>query len=138
MMTRRELVTGGVLGFASGGARVMPAGAAEDRDTAAVLKDMLDEFRKQRTSCRTVECATIEQIRAQQRIFLKANNRYPDYIDVGVGPWEDVYDWHVRFGQQLNITRTPDGRYAMMFMFTNLVLRPEMLPGYVGLGYDKQ
>jgi hypothetical protein len=138
MVTRRELVTGGLLGFAPMGRSATSGGAAEDKDTAAVLRDILDEIRKQRTGCRAGECATIEQIRAQQRVFLKANNRYPDYLDVGVGAWEDVYDWHVRFAQQLNITRTPDGRYAMMFMFTNLVLRPEMSPTYIGLGSDRQ
>ena len=136
MMTRREVVTGGLVGFAGGRGSGIPA--AEDKDTAAVLRDILEEIRKQRTSCRAGDCTTIEQIRGQQRFFIKANNKYPDYIDVGIGPWEDVYDWHVRFAQPLNITRTPDGRYAMMFMFTNIVLRPEMLANYIGLGYDKQ
>lgn len=138
MMTRREMVTGGLLGFAPLRGSAAPAATPDDKDTAAVLHDILEEIRKQRTSCRAGDCATIEQVRAQQRVFLKGNNKYPDYIDVGIGPWEDVYDWHVRFGQQLNITRTADGRYAMMFMFTNLVLRPEMSPSYIGLGYDRQ
>jgi hypothetical protein len=137
-MTRRELVAAGVVGFAGRGGAGSSALGAEDKDTAGVLRDILDEIRKQRANCRAGECPTIEQIRGQQRVFLKANNRYPDYIDVGISAWEDVYDWHVRLGQPLNVTRTPDGRYAMMFMFTNLVLRPEMLTGYIGLGYDRQ
>jgi hypothetical protein len=34
------------------------------------------------------------------------------------------------------MTRLPDGRYAMSFMFTTLVLRPEVDANYVGPAFD--
>jgi hypothetical protein len=56
---------------------------------------------------------------------------------VGLSVWEDVYDWHVRVQQPLSVSRLTDGRYALAFMFTQLVLRHEMAANYVGPGYDK-
>ena len=49
-----------------------------------------------------------------------------------------VYDWHVRWQQPLTIGRLPDGLYAMAFMMTTLVLRPNMQANYLGPGYDSK
>ena len=49
----------------------------------------------------------------------------------------DLYDWHVKYQQPLNVTRQPDGRYLMQFMFSTLLLRPEQDSGYIGYPYDK-
>jgi hypothetical protein len=69
--------------------------------------------------------------------FMKGTNKWPDFIDVGPGPWFAMYDWHVRFALQPAVVRLPDNRYGLTFMFTTLVLRPEQTPSYVGLPYDK-
>jgi hypothetical protein len=49
----------------------------------------------------------------------------------------DVYDWHVKNRQQLVVTRGPDGRYWLQFMFTTLIMRGEQDPNYIGIPYDK-
>jgi hypothetical protein len=53
-----------------------------------------------------------------------------------VNVWDNLYDWHIRYQQPLNVARLPDGRYAMVFSFTTILLRPEHMPDYVGLPYD--
>ena len=58
-------------------------------------------------------------------------------IEVGLGVFMDLYDWHVKNRQQLVVQRAPDGRYWMQFMFTSLVLRPETEANYIGIPYDK-
>jgi len=78
----------------------------------------------------------IAQVREQQRIFMRTNYRYPEFIDIGIDVWDALHDWHVRFQQPLNVARMTDGRYVMSFSFTTLVLRPDMLPNYVGQAYD--
>jgi hypothetical protein len=42
----------------------------------------------------------------------------------------------VVFEQPLNVTRLGDGRYAMAFMFTTLLLRPEVAPNFVSYPFD--
>ena len=90
----------------------------------------------ERQSSPATVAASIGQIRQQQRTFIRANQKYPDYIEVGLSVWEDVYDWHVRYQQPINTTRLPDGRYILSFMFTNLILRPDQAFEFVGFGFD--
>jgi hypothetical protein len=35
------------------------------------------------------------------------------------------------------VTRAPDGRYWLQFMFTSMVLRQEVDPNHIGIPYDK-
>ena len=78
----------------------------------------------------------LARIREQQRLFLRANQKFPDYIEIGIAVWESVCDWHVRHLLPIQVTRTLDGRYAMTVMLTNLVLRPEQNETFVGFGFD--
>jgi len=78
----------------------------------------------------------LARIREQQRVFLRANQKFPDYIEIGVGVWESICDWHVRHLLPIQVTRTPDGRYSMAVMLTNLILRPEQAETFVGFGFD--
>lgn len=78
----------------------------------------------------------LARIREQQRIFLRANQKFPDYIEIGIGIWESVYDWHIRHHIPVTVTRTTDGRYAMTVALTLLVLRPEQTESYISFGYD--
>ena len=78
----------------------------------------------------------LARIRDQQRVYLRANQKFPDFIEIGIAVWEGVYDWHVRHHLPVNITRTPEGRYAMAVMLTTLVLRPEQPETFIGVGYD--
>jgi hypothetical protein len=78
----------------------------------------------------------LARIRDQQRIFLKANQKFPDFIEVGLNVWESVVDWHVRHQQPLSVSRIAEGRYIMAVGFTTLILRPELSDNYVGPGID--
>jgi hypothetical protein len=78
----------------------------------------------------------LARIRDQQRGFLKANQKYPDFIEVGISVWENVVDWHIRHQQPLSVSRSSEGRYIMAVGFTTLILRPELSDNYVGPGMD--
>jgi hypothetical protein len=78
----------------------------------------------------------LARIRDQQRTFLKANQKFPDFIEVGIGVWESVFDWHIRHQQPRSVSRSAEGRYIMSLGFTTLILRPELSENYVGPGMD--
>ena len=137
-MERRRLVSGGLLaGLAGAFGFPSPAvGAQQGRDegdqrTAAAV----DELRK--VVDRGLQVSPeLARIREQQRIFMRANQKFPDYLEIGIGVWENVYDWHVRHQRPVLVGRTTDGRYTMTVMETLLLLRPEQAESFVGFGFD--
>ena len=68
--------------------------------------------------------------------YLKTSGRFPEFCEIGVSIFMDVYDWHVRHQQQIQITRGQDQRMVLRFMFTQLILRWENAETYVGPAYD--
>jgi hypothetical protein len=140
-LTRRELLTNGVMGSTalgglSGGEP--PADAAEDRQINQTLKSLVEEVRHPKHSMYPGDVAHVGRLREQMLEFMKGTNKWPDFIDVGPNPWFAVYDWHIRFGLQPTVVRLPDNRYGLTFMFTTLVLRPEQTPSYVSMPYDRE
>ena len=140
MVGRRDVMGASLL---AGVASLMPPGAAAarqresaDGDVAKAIDNLREAIEHQGDACSLGPCGTIAQIRLQQRNFMKANRKFPDFIDAGIDAWEAVYDWHVKNRQAVNATRLPDGRYGIAFMFTTIVLREDQLPGFVGWGYD--
>ena len=140
MVERRDVIGGGLvagLAAAFGG----PAAAQtrrEPADDAPELKvaEAIDKLRE--SIAREIDSAEVAQIRAQQRTFLKANQKFPDYMDVGIDVWERMYDWHIRTRQPLNIVRTADGRYGMVVGVTTLLLLPQQVGAYISWGYDNR
>lgn len=143
MVPRRNVVGGSLLtGIV---ALMMPraAGAGEaeqsrddnDKLVAAAIDKLRQEFVRS-LECGPGPCSAIASIRMNQNNFLRANQKFPDFIDAGIDVWEAVYDWHVRHNQPINTTRLPDGRYGIAFMFTTVVLRPDNQPSYLSFGYD--
>ncbi len=138
MVERRDLLGGGLaagLAAAFGG----PAGEQARRDPAddsAELKvaDAIDKLRQ--SIERQHESPEVALIRSQQRTFLKANQKFPDFMDVGIDVWEHMHDWHVKTRQPLTIVRTNDGRYGMVFGVTTLMLQPQQVGSYISWGYD--
>ena len=133
-MERREVVGGGLLGLTAMLGTGAPAAAAQqrdDRETAAAVDRLRDSIEE-----RLDGFAELREIRLAQRTYLKANYKYPEFIEVGLTIWDRMYDWHVRNQVAPIIARRDDGRYTMAFMFTTLVLRPEMVDNYVGFGFD--
>jgi hypothetical protein len=139
MVERRDVIGGGLaagLAAAFGGG---DAAAQTRRDTSDASGDMktADAIDKLRESIEHQhDSPEISQIRAQQRTFLKANQKFPDYIDIGIDVWERMHDWHIRNHQPLTIVRTNDGRYGMVFSVTTLLLMPQQTGTYVSWGYD--
>lgn len=145
-MTRRTLFGGGLAAGLGAMAIAPPAAAAaqnagEERVVAAIreLRGTLEEGVAVERSMGDAERApwrAVARIREQQHVFLRASQKYPDFIEVGIQVWDGVYDWLVRTHQPIMVTRIADGRYTMGFAFTTLVLRPEQDANFVGFGFD--
>jgi hypothetical protein len=135
MIDRRSVINGGFLAglaaFQPGQQSRSSSASVDDGLTAKALSDLTGTI--QRGLDTSPELA---HIREQQRVFLRANQKFPDFIEIGITVWESVYDWHVRHQQPLTVARTAEGRYAMTVAFTTLILRPDFVDNYVGTGMD--
>lgn len=131
MLTRRDLIASGAVltNF-----RPEEAAAAQQGSEASAIQAVASAIRELRQPPGSGQVTTI---RDRQRAFLKQNQRYPDYIDVGMVVWERLIEWHMFYNQEMKISRGPDGRYLMEFMITHLVLRPEIPDLEIGLAYDR-
>jgi len=145
MMNRREMVTAGMLGTL-GTASMPELAAAQNPQSDAILKeglanledglegvkDAVDQLRGNSMNSGGVGLVKIELQR-----YLKTSGRFPEFCEIGVAIFMDVYDWHVRNQQQIQITRGQDQRMVIRFMFTQLILRWENAETYVGPAYDR-
>ena len=140
MVQRRDLVSGGlVAGLA---ATFMPStaeAAAPDDDSqasATAINRFRESFERQFDQVYAGKWRGVSRVRQQQRTWILATRKYPDFIEIGLDVWDNVYDWHVAYQQPLSVTRLADGRYAMTFMFTTLLLRSDQSPDFVGYAFD--
>jgi hypothetical protein len=155
MVTRREVMTSGALGALSAAvdgrtgvemAATEAAGSAVSQSpeliSAQALREIADDIAAVRRLMRdafigpTVAHGALVEIRRQFGIFLKSNQKYPDYCEIGPAIFTDLYDWHVRYQQPIEISRV-DNRTAIRFMFTWLILRPEQPDTFVGIPFDR-
>jgi len=138
MVERRNLVGGGLIAGITAMMAPEAEAAAQRGDNTEALSRAVDDLRQTIQSNYNNPWRVIAQVREQQRVWMRANFRYPDFIDIGIDVWEALYDWHVRFQQPLNVARLQDGRYVMTFMFTTFVMRPDQLPNYIGPPYENE
>jgi hypothetical protein len=142
MVNRRAVLGGTILGGALS-ALTSPAEAfagsqqseASGRALEAVaraVEAVRDELERQSTFWE------LAAVRDQTRTFLRANGKFPDFIEVGTDIWQRIYDWHVRFQQPISVGRTPEGRYSILLLATNVVMRTDLPAGFVGLPYDSR
>ena len=141
MITRREVVTAGVMGTLA----AAPAAAAQ-QDSPAATKALTD-INSQLQSIRSVldtslrgpglSAGFIGDLRERFTVHMKAAGKFPDFMEIGTAVFYDVYDWHVRHNQQIQITRIADQRFAIQFMFTQLIVRWEQDPRYLGVPFDR-
>ena len=148
MLSRRDLITAGVVGSlapdpseaASEPPLLFEEQQAPDKDgqreIARRINDVYDVLRSEYQTS-SLSHGIIAKLRGDMEQFLRANTKFPDFIEIGIGVFIEVYDWHVKHRQQLAVTRQGDGRYTMTFMFTTLILRPEQDRAYVGVPYDR-
>lgn len=141
MISRRDVLTGGVFGAAVGHAG--DAAAQSDPRVADELSRLrrqnelvLAEVRQANSGCFTGTCDAVARVREAATLFLRSSHKYPDQIDVAPDVFTDLYDWHVRNRQPLTLGRLADGRYTLLFMFTTIVLRADATAGFISAPYD--
>jgi hypothetical protein len=145
MISRREVVTAGMLGTLSTAAVPMPAEAAEqspDRGIAAgfaSVKAQLEELNRlvARAVASPLSTGLVGDVRARIEQYLKTSGKFPEFCEVGTGVFYAIYEWHVIQQQQIQITRLSEQRMMIQFMFTQLIVRWENDANYIGAPYDK-
>lgn len=146
MISRREVVTAGVLGSLTGSAATADGsqgGGQDDAQTRAVLNRMVSEMQRINTALEQglrgpgLDAGPIGDIRQRLTLHLRAAGKFPDFMEIGTNIFYGVYDWHVRHAQQIQITRIADQRFAIQFMFTQLIVRWEQDMNYLGVPFDR-
>ncbi len=132
-MERRDLINGGI--FSGLTSLASPSSAAAQRTDERDVAQAIDKLTELLQRSRDVS-PELARIRDQQRAFLKLNQKFPDFIEVGINVWDSVCDWHIRHQLPMTIGRTTEGRYTLTVMLTALVLRPDQTDNYIGLGFD--
>lgn len=143
MVQRRDVVRGG---FVAAGLAALTAPSAEaaspppddDGASAAAINRLRETVERQFDLVYSDKWRGVSRVRQQQRTWLQATRKYPDFIEIGIDVWDNVYDWHVTYQVPVNVTRLADGRYAMAFMFTTLLMRLDQAGDYVGFAFDNE
>ena len=153
MVTRRELVTSGAMGVLSASAAMEAVGGEGGRVAAAsaqsaeaisaeALRGILRELQEVREALdltlrqNSLAIGAVAPIRRAFELFLRSSMKYPDYCEIGHSVFTELYDWHVKHRQPIEVQRV-EGRMAIRFMFTWMLLRPEQDPNFVGIPYDR-
>ena len=142
MISRREVVTAGVLGTLATSAADAGQSQSDSQLAANVkaLEDKLNELKvtvEQGLRGNSMNYGNVGQVKSAIEKYAKTSGKFPEYCEVGLSVFHDVYDWHVRHQQQIQITRIAEQRMAIQFMFTQLILRWENVETYVGTPYDR-
>jgi hypothetical protein len=145
-MERRAIVGGSLLAGLSSLMSPAESAAAPSAVSAAAngdlegVADSIDQLRRtverQFASVYSDKWSGVSRIRQQQHTWMRSAQKYPDFIEIGLDVWDNIYDWHVVHQQPVNMTRTTDGRYTIVFMYTTLLLRPDQAPDFVGFAFD--
>jgi hypothetical protein len=152
MLARRRMLGttlfGGLLGSAipaalSGRSRTEAEGGPAEQSTQmsdSQVTKIVDALKDVSRAIQAPPGAFVEilPIRQKQMDYLKATNKFPDFIDVGLDVWFAVHDWHIRHLQQPALGRDANGRYTMSVMGTQLVMRPDLVPTFISAPYDSR
>jgi hypothetical protein len=117
-------------------AEAAPAAADGDDETASAINRFREVYERQLEQVYDARWKGVTKVRQQQRTWLLATRKYPDFIEIGLDVWDNVYDWLVVYQQPLSVQRLADGRYGMAFMFTTLLLRSDVTAEFVGYPFD--
>ena len=136
MIARRDLLASTVLSSMLSTDRGDASSDVSERtaeDMLRALRDIQSALEAQRSF------ADILPLRQRLIDFLRANGKFPDFVDVGTDVWFAVYDWHVRHLQPLQVRRDGAGHYSVAFQqTTTLVLRPDSDRNFIGIPYDSR
>jgi len=154
MMSRREVVAAGVLGTLSTAAPP-PAEAAQAQTPEAMaitsgLSNMarglsnlaselnaLNRLVTQGVVAPSLSVGLVGNVKSRIESYLKTSGKFPEFCDIGTSVFFEVYDWHVKHQQQIQITRMADQRMMIQFLLTQVILRWENESNYIGTPYDK-
>lgn len=137
MLSRRDLIFSGTLASslhpvdAQAGQRSSQGDREDETQALHEIRDAL-----LRTN-RLTPSADIADIREKLRQHFKLNQKFPDYIDIGVQVWDRLYTWHLENRDALKVSRTAEGRMEMEFMFTTLLLRADYPENGISSPYDR-
>ena len=137
MISLREVVTAGVLGTLAGSSA---EAAQDDAGIIKALKDIQGELESLGGvvgGSSRVTAGFLADIRQRFTTHLRSAGKFPDFMEIGIEPFYEVYDWHVRHQQQIQITRISEQRFAIQWMFTQLIMRYEQDPKYLGVPFDR-
>ncbi len=112
-MERRAIVGGSLLAGLSTLMSPAAVEAAAGAEAAAAdlegVSDSIDQLRRaverQFANVYTDKWQGVARIRQQQHTWMRSTQKYPDFIEVGLDVWDNIYDWHVVHQQPLNMTR---------------------------------
>ena len=141
MIDRRHVLTiGGLLGALTPAVSpdegvAMGTGQVSDRQVQLDLADAIKGITK--VIAQQLSFDEIALVRKSQFDYLRANGKFPDFIDLGTDVWLPIHDWHIRMQQPLVLGRDVNGRYTMMLGFTALVLRQDAVTLLIGIPYDQ-
>jgi hypothetical protein len=145
MFTRRQIVTHGAVG--AFGAAAMPGAvenhAPQDSNAQAVVAavEHLEKSVQGPLSAafesNSLAHGYVQRLRDLFTTFLRANQKFPDFCDIGINVFYDLYDWHVKYREPLQVGRTADNRMTIRFMYTTLLVRLDSEPGYMGVPFDR-
>jgi hypothetical protein len=115
----------------------------DDGEAVRALKDIKGELESVSTAVESgligpgLSAGQIGRIRDRFTTHLRAAGKFPDFMEIGIAPFYDVYDWHIRHQQQIQIVRISEQRFAIQFMFTQLIVRWEQDMNYLGVPFDR-
>jgi hypothetical protein len=137
MLSRRDLLMSGALASRLRPAEAdalqrgaPPANDAGVQDGLRAIGGALQELH------RLTDSPEVKQIRDRQRFHFKQNQKFPEYIDIGIDVWDRLITWHLENKLELKAGRTPSGRMEMDFLFTRLVLRADVAETMISNPYD--
>ena len=143
MISRREVVTAGVLGTLATAGTAEAALTQEVETLKAGFKAIEDKLGDLQNSIdqglrgNGMNFGNVGAVKSRIEQYAKTGGKFPEYCEIGLTVFHDVYDWHARNQQQIQITRIAEQRIAIQFMFTQLILRWENDTNYIGTPFDR-
>lgn len=157
MLTRRELVTGSALGAmtAASTTGAVDASAGAGRHEPAIPQEV-DNGALRTIAAKTTEMdqtldglsgvvrsnslafGFVPRLREAYTLYWKSHGKFPEFCEVGTSVFYDIYDWHIKNRLPIPVSRFADNRVAITFMYTQLLVRTDQSPDYVGIPFDRQ
>lgn len=154
MITRRELVTGTALGAIATAASTVessaspgaPSGPPQEQDSANLrrIADKTVEIDQTLDSLsgavrsNSLAFGFVPKLREAYTLYWRTHGKFPEFCEVGSSVFYDIYDWHIKNRQPIPVSRLADGRMSITFMYTQLLVRIDQAPEYVGIPFDRQ